>query len=589
MKKLDIKILIRVRVIGDALEKPVKGDKLYLVREPSNKFDKDAIAVCVKSAPDSISIKAGYVANSEKTLFAGEPYVSASSIQNLFKGDEAIEVVIKEEIDDNKGMYFYHGEIVMENNIKDNNEQVANKKIKLSLMGGFTVHGGKKALIEDYRKGINCAVTLEANEDMLITGFYKGASVGVIKQDDDFEKCKLINSILKDPNIKTITQVVGMQGSTINCEMEAIGDIKEVRTNNIKNIINNILKNGIDTRENIDRKLKYLEQNNVPGVSAKAIFESYVEYPSEVAVKIPNPETLYVDSSGLVRRSIAYMNIKRNLLYEGEKGTGKNALTETMAWLYNRPLYEFSLNSQHSNSSLLGTQTFEDESLSKPKKGLLKSVSTLLRAFGKGNIKETDLEGTEEILDRLLSKDNKKLVFSQSPIIEAFENGGIIVLDEFNTSLAHVMPIFNSLLDERRRMSVPLYGEVVAHDNAIAIATQNLSYQGTFETNEATSDRFVPLVFPKCENITEILRAKVGFISEYNLSVVEKVYEGIKSQVEMGELDSKAITIRGFIDACLVLEQDIPLKEALIDNVANRTSDLESREIIGNIISLNIG
>ena len=53
--------------------------------------------------------------------------------------------------------------------------------------------------------------------------------------------------------------------------------------------MNNIIDKGINTKEEIDRKLKYLRRNKVSELDIALLFESYVEYPESVKIEYQNP------------------------------------------------------------------------------------------------------------------------------------------------------------------------------------------------------------------------------------------------------------------------------------------------------------
>ena len=83
----------------------------------------------------------------------------------------------------------------------------------------------------------------------------------------------------------------------------------------------------------------------------------------------------------------------------------------------------------------------------------------------------------------------------------------------------------------------------------------------------------------------ELLRVKFPTLTYDSLNKCEVLYKAMKKNVEDREMDAKTISIRGFIDACEVLDEDIDLEQALTDNIANRAVDEDDRKKIENIIS----
>lgn len=538
---------ILLTVVGITAKDPGKrlakiGSKVIFKKEPSNPHDPYAIRVFLEDGVNSV----GYVANSPTTVVKNTR--SATDIHPMIN-DETYGVVVgfdKVTFKSGKESTAIIVELKLGQFVQ---EEKAMKTITFKLVGSKTIYPNKLKLIAEFNSGKTPYVKLYAKEDKIVAEF-EGGLAGYVDEKDQtgLSSYDEIVAAVGDERIAQITQLIGTNligQFTVN-EAE-LSKEKSVRT--LKSICQKIIDDGLATKDEIEERISYMEANGVTEKQMIGLFGTYKAYNPEVAKRIPlKPKTLYQDGSGILKRVIGYINMKRNLLFEGDRGVGKNVLTETLAWLYKRPLYEFSLNSQHDNTSLLGGKTIESD-----------------------------------------EKGRTTMGFDKESIVEAAEVGGILVLDEFNTSLAHTMSLLNSLLDERRRIQVPGYKLVEADENFVAIATQNRDYQGTFENNEATIDRFVPIIFPKLENLKDVLIAKVPSVGMNVINICDTLFKGIKKCVEDGEISEKAITIRGFVDACLATQADIPLKDALIDNVANRCTDLDDRKAILNMIEDIIG
>lgn len=555
------------------------GDVVELVKEPGNSHDKDAIMVNLNKN------QVGYIANSKGKTVLSET-LSASEIQNKFKTKTTAKIL---ELVESRGyMKLYKAELILE---KEKNDK---PEINFTLTGGFSTYAGKRDLLKGIETGEKPVRIVRLENDGRIIGEYNGMPAGVVTADD--ETMEIIENYLEDlPEV--IATATGKDIGNITCILE-VKTIAKTNKFKLDEILDNIIKKGINTKEEIDEKLRYLRRNKVSEIDIALLFESYIEYPERVRNRIPQkPEVVYVDKGTIVDDSISYINVKKNLVFEGDKGTGKNVLATTLAWLYNRPIYEFSLNSQHSNNSLLGGKTFKapEKKNSKSKKTIAKLLTSFLgNFFNKGEKKKKDvgeeeLLAIEDFLDILASNKNQELVFEMSSILEAFINGGILVLDEFNTSLAHVMTMFHSLLDDRRQIEVTGYGLIKGHENFCSIATQNKDYQGTFDINEATADRFEPIIFPPLTSLMEMLKERVPNVSYDVLVMADKLYAGIKTAVESGEISSQTLTTRGFVSACQVIANGKPPKRAFLISVANRATDLDDRRVIRNMIDLQIG
>lgn len=559
-------------------EKIQVGTMVDLVKEPTNTHDNEAIAV------ELDGIHAGYIANSVGKTVLGEG-ISASEANKKFK--EVAKAEILSFAEKRGAMSFFNAELIL-------TEETVKKPIRelnFRLVGGFTTYPAKGDLVSDLLKSSPRKIKLTLYNQNII-GEYNGKPAGMIK--DSVENLEIIQQYIED-SPEVIAEAMSSDRGDVLCNLKLNSVVKTNRVA-LEEVLDNIILKGINTKAEIDEKLEYLRNCNVSDIAVISLFESYVEYPEHVKNRIPKrPKVVYVDTSGIVDDAICYMNIGSNLLFEGDKGVGKNVLTETLAWLFNRPQYEFSGNSQHSNNSLLGSHTFNNPKLDseEDKKETVKSFLSLTKIikgiFFKGDVEETELNGMQKFLYKFLFKSDKELVFEMSSILEAFTNGGIIVLDEFNTNLAHVIPIFNALLDDRRSMEVTGLGLIKGHKNFCAIATQNRDYEGTFEGNEATLDRFEPILFPPLNSISGVLMERIPTISYETISVANRLYLTIKSSVEAGQISDQALSIRGFISACKVMEQGKPLKEALIKSVANRITDIDDRRAVINIIDLQLG
>lgn len=523
------------------------GDTLYLEKEPSNTSDPNAIRVYLSKGGEPC----GYVGNKPTTAMTGTK--RAAEVQDLFRQD-ILGVVLYEgtvTFGNSRSSKSFAVELkVEETKIETVQEELSvEKTLKFKLVGSLTQYANKFKLSDELKSGTKPIVKLFVKDDKIVAEYQDGLA-GYVDQKNQggiSDYIDIMAAIGENGVIAKITDAVATNyigQFTVN-EAELT---KGKRIQTLKAICSEIIDKGLTTAKEIEERVSYMEQFGVTEKQMIRVFSSYKMYDPEIAARIPlQPETLYQDTSDILMGTVGYVNARRNMMFEGDKGVGKNVLTETLAWLYKRPLYEFSMNSQHDNNSLLGGKTIESDDDGKTKMGF-------------------DLEAT----------------------IQAAIVGGILVFDEFNTSLAHAMSIFNSLLDDRRRIQVPGYGLVKADDNFFAIAAQNRDYQGTFENNEATADRFVPIIFPKLKSLKEILLARVPQVGLPVINKLETLYKGIKKCVEDGEVSDKAITIRGFIDSCLAMEEDIPLKRALIDNVANRCNDLDDREAIATMIRTTI-
>lgn len=521
------------------------GSEITLMKEPTNSFDSDAIKVLTSDK----SMSVGYVANSPHTVTDGT--ISASELQKLMKTDEVKAKIIRTvEIPFKNGHIskgFIAG-VVIESAKSGSASTGKEKQFKFKLVGAKTKYPSKSLVLQELRDGNTPIVKLYVKDDKVV-GEFDGGLCGYVDEKSNLSNYdELVEAIGDGERVAKITETAGLnfigEFSVSKAEMEVAESKKSLKT-----IIDEIVANDIATQDEINERLTYLKECGLTDKQIKGILKTYIKYDDEVAQRIPDrPKSLFKDSDNIVMRAVVYATAKSNLLLEGPKGVGKNVLAETLAWVFKRPLYEVSLNSQHDNHSLLGGKNFE-----------------------------TDEKG------------NQTLGFEPEPIVQASMYGGVLVLDEFNTALPHVMSMFNSLLDERRRIEVPGFKNINAHPNFLAIATQNRDYQGTFENNEATLERFVPIVMEAPPNIESILMDKFKSVDYDTIRICNTLYQMIKKCVEDGELSNNAITIRGYVDTIKATQMDLPLKMALTDNIMNRARDDFERKTIKNMIEDLLG
>lgn len=499
------------------------GDKLYGEPEPDNEFDSNAIKL-MNGDKEQI----GFI-STDRTTIEG----CITNIALLELNLDKLEFIVTD-IHDRSFAKGGNGKILELRVVIPKEEPT----LEFSIKGSKTQYPAKFEALEKIKQGQDVLLQVK-KEGKKAIAYLSGQPAGYVDEEKLEEVLLSLDMLEGEP---LTAKVVGTYRTNINVRAKV--DMKKVEakkaSKRMGDVLVSVVDGGILTQEGLDERIEALETYGVTERQKLALFESMVKYEADVEMRIPlRPKTLYQDSQGLVKKSVAYVNMGRNLLFEGERGTGKNVLTETLAWLYARPLYEFSLNSGHDNNSLLGGKTIE-----------------------------TDDEGIT------------KMGFDRESIVEAAEVGGFIVFDEFNTALSHTMSLFNSLLDDRRRIQVPGYKLVEAHSNFAAIATQNRNYTGTFDNNQATVDRFVPIIFPELKGITDILMNKVPTADANTLDTMNSVFTTLQKLVRDGEVNEHAMTIRGFIDAALAVEMDIELRDSLHDNIVNRMTDEDERIIV---------
>lgn len=429
-------------------------------------------------------------------------------------------------------------------------------EFELTVRGSIKEYPGKMAVLKGLQEGNDMQLWLEKDGDKIITFIANGddkIKAGLVSkaEEGDLDKLGAYLEMLGKRNVAQAATPISAKGNAysvqFSIEKELFDDVmsgKVVRT--LDEVKHDIISEGIAEEETLVEIEKYLKDNKVPQKHIKLVFETMKSYKDDIASRIPNPLVKYKDAVGLVKKSIVYLNKGKHLRLVGEKGVGKNVLIETLAWVYQRPLYEMALNSQTDKMDLLGSKTFE---------------STV------------DEDGNEKTV----------MSFEKEVLVEAMEVGGFMNLDEINTADPSVLVLLHPIADGRGRLEVPGYGLVEADPNFGLLLTMNHDYIGTTPLNEATRDRFVPLRFPEVPSIAKILATRVPDANPNDIALADRVYGSIMKLVEDGQLTNDCLTNRGFIDA-LEVSDDLGLFESLMDNVANRIEDEEYRNTVSSII-----
>lgn len=295
----------------------------------------------------------------------------------------------------------------------------------------------------------------------------------------------------------------------------------------------------------------YLTLNKFTVSEIQNIFKSYKKYDDSVSYRIiQKPKTLFNDTFGSLKVCYAAFLNNFHLLLSGDKGTGKNCLISTWAWILQRPLYEISINRETDKLDLLGSKTIESE---------------------------VDAN-TGKVLD--------KIEFQAEVLLEAMEVGGIINIDEINFADPGITGLLHSICDDRREIQVPGYKKVVSDDNFFVMGTMNIDYQGTNELNEALADRFIDIKFPSNESIANILMANCPSAPQSEIQICDAIYKQMYNTIQNRDssLDSNCLTVRGFIQA-LNMSAILGLKKALEICVADKIKDEEYCNNVKTIIS----
>lgn len=233
-----------------------------------------------------------------------------------------------------------------------------------------------------------------------------------------------------------------------------------------------------------------------------------------------------------------------NLLLSGSKATGKNVLAENLACLFGRPRFNISFHINTDASYLIGSDT-----------------------FAQGAVR-----------------------FRLGPVSLAASCGGFCILDEINMARNEALAVLHAVLDFRRVIDVPGYPSIEVHPATRFIATMNYGYAGTRELNEALASRFVIIQAPELsgERLSKLLARSFPKLNKPYVDAFTGLFCDIQKKCRNGELSSKALDLRGLLDAIRLMQLGLSPRLAIDMGVTNKTFDSYEQSLLRDIIATRI-
>ena len=246
----------------------------------------------------------------------------------------------------------------------------------------------------------------------------------------------------------------------------------------------------------------------------------------------------------VLNTAVAALLQGENLLLAGGKATGKNILADNLAWLFARPVFTASFHVNTDSSMLIGTDTFT---------------------------------GGEVRLRR-------------GPIALAAQYGGFCVLDEINMAKNDAVAVLHSVLDYRRLIDVPGYECIPLHPATRFIATMNYGYAGTRELNEALTSRFVVIQMPPIaeDGLDRLLGEEFPTLEKKYRGQLVQLFLDLQKKCGSAEISSKALDLRGLLDALRLIRRGVSAGTALDMGINNKAFDAYEQSLIRDVIAARI-
>lgn len=288
-----------------------------------------------------------------------------------------------------------------------------------------------------------------------------------------------------------------------------------------------------------------LRQEGISPDLLRAVEEYRTAHPLAEALRprIPSPAFVYYGRE-VWEQALAALLCGENLLLAGGKATGKNVLAENLAAAFGRPAWDISFHVNMDAASLIGMDTFEG-----------------------GQVK-----------------------FRPGPVYRCAQSGGFGVLDEINMAKNEALAVLHAALDFRRSIDVPGYDRVEVHPAARFIGTMNYGYAGTRELNEALTSRFAVIQVPAIDggNLERLLTEEFPTLEKKYREQFVQLFLDLQKKCENAEISSKALDLRGMLDALRLIRKGLRAGAALDMGITNKAFDSYEQGLIRDVIAARI-
>ena len=118
----------------------------------------------------------------------------------------------------------------------------------------------------------------------------------------------------------------------------------------------------------------------------------------------------------------------------------------------------------------------------------------------------------------------------------------------------------------------------------------NYGYAGTRELNEALTSRFAVVQMPTItqDNLEKLLRAQFPELTAKYVHQFALLFLDLQKKCDSAEISTKALDLRGMLDALRLIRRGIPAGAALDMGITNKAFDSYEQGLIRDVIAARI-
>lgn len=336
---------------------------------------------------------------------------------------------------------------------------------------------------------------------------------------------------------------------------EIVPDVKKRKnaSDDYKAEIERVVNAGYCTEAEVRERIEVMETLYIPKDMIVDILRKYRNYKRPAK----RPSTVFVDPYGeslaIIRQACINILTGRAQIFEGPKSVGKNVAVETIAWLFNMPMYLITFNRYMSGDDIYGTKTTVAPEIASYSEEELTNMATwdVLSRSGE-KLSPGQIQDAAKF-ETLAAKASAVCIKQEeSQLVDALSDGGLMCFNEMNLAEANFFASFtNQITDGTGFLFVPGVGRVDINPDFVLIGTQNGGYLGTNEQNAATMSRFACLQFEFPGTVKAQLEAAVGkkTLDAQYFNQSNELYKGFLAAVKEGYIQDDCLNIRGMVAA----------------------------------------